>query len=207
MIYTVIPLYLGVAAGAAWLLARQQRAARYAGAGLLAVLVVIQAVSARMEVERHRAFVNDLAERWTQGASLRSFEAPGEGRERAPGDRYSNGSYRYYVEIGGVPALALAQRIAATVPGPREPNEVVVLSLDGAVQRGESTGSTQLVFFLRQLGLPAALYDSALGRIRGAGFGLPSYVVADNSRATAAARRLLEADGRTVVVKEVKPPR
>ena len=106
-----------------------------------------------------------------------------------------------------MPALALAQRIKSTVAGPRGPNEVVLISLDGAVQRGESTGSTQLVFFLRQLGLPAALYDSTLQQIRGTGPGRPSYVIADNSRAAAAARRLLEADGRTVVVREVRPSR
>lgn len=206
MIYTVIPLYLCVAAGAAWLLARRQPAMRYGAAGLLVVLVGAQAISAWAEVERHRAFVDDLVVRWSQGANPRSFEAPGEGRERAPGDLYSNGSYRYYIEVGGVPALALAQRIKATVAGPREPNEVVLISLDGAVQRGESTGSTQLVFFLRQLGLSAALYDATLQQIRGTGSGRPSYVIADNSRA-AAARRLLEADGRTVVVKEVRPTR
>jgi len=207
MIYTVIPLYLCVAAGAAWLLARRQPAMRYGAAGLLVVLVGAQAISAWAEMERHRAFVDDLVVRWSQGANLRSFEAPGEGRERAPGDLYSNGSYRYYIEVGGVPALALAQRIKSTVAGPREPNEVVLISLDGAVQRGESTGSTQLVFFLRQVGLPAALYDSTLQQIRGAGPGRPSYVIADNSRAAAAARRLLEADGRTVVVREVRPSR
>ena len=206
MIYTVIPLYLCVAAGAAWLLARRQPAMRYGAAGLLVVLVGAQAISAWAEVERHRAFVDDLVVRWSQGANPRSFEAPGEGRERAPGDLYSNGSYRYYIEVGGVPALALAQRIKATVAGPREPNEVVLISLDGAVQRGESTGSTQLVFFLRQLGLSAALYDATLQQIRGTGSGRPSYVIADNSRA-AAARLLLEADGRTVVVKEVRPTR
>ncbi|HZO32523.1 MAG TPA: hypothetical protein VFH48_41785 [Chloroflexota bacterium] len=207
MIYTVIPLYLCVAAGAAWLLARRQPAMRYGAAGLLVVLVGAQAISAWAEMERHRAFVDDLVVRWSQGANLRSFEAPGEGRERAPGDLYSNGSYRYYIEVGGVPALALAQRIKSTVAGPREPNEVVLISLDGAVQRGESTGSTQLVFFLRQVGLPAALYDSTLQQIRGAGPGRPSCVIADNSRAAAAARRLLEADGRTVVVREVRPSR
>ena len=114
---------------------------------------------------------------------------------------------KYYVDVAGVPALAFAQRIKTTVAGPREPNEVVLLSLDGAVQRREATGSTQLVFFLRELGLSAALYDGTLQQIRGAGSGRPAYVVAENSRAAAAARRLLEADGRMVVVKEVKPPR
>ena len=198
MIYAVIPLYLCIAAGAAWLLARRRPAVRYGAAVVMIALVGAQVLSTWTEVERHRAFVDDLVGRWSPGVSPRLFEAPGEGRERAPGDRLSNGSYRYYVEVGGIPALAAARRVKATVPAPREPNEVVLISLDGAVHRQESTGATQLVFFLRQLGMPAALYEPETERIRGAGFSRPEYVVAENSRATAAARRLLEDAGYAV---------
>ena len=207
MIYTVIPLYLCIGAGAGWLLARRRPVVRFGAAVVVVVLVGVQAISAWTEVERHRAFVDDFVGRWSPGASPRSFEASWEGQERAPGDRLSNGSYRYYVEVGGIPALAAAQRVKATVQAPREPNEVVLVSLDGAVQRGDATASTQLVFFLRQLGVPAALYDPTTHRIRGAGFSRPAYVIAENSRAAVAARRLLEADGRTVVVKEFRPQR
>lgn len=206
MVFTLIPLYLCVAAGSAWLLARRP-AVQYGAAGVLVALVGVQALTAWNEAGRHRAFVDGLASRWSQGAAPHAFASPSEFRERAPGDRYSNGSYRHYVDEGGVPALSVAQRITASMPGPRDSNEVLLITLDGAVQRGNDTGSTQLVFFMRERGLPAALYDPTTQQIRGAGSSRPSYVVAENSRVAAAARRVLESEGRTVVMKEVRPPR
>ena len=115
----------------------------------------------------------------------------------------TNGSYRHYAEWGGVPALAVARRIMARIGEPVARNEVVLVELDGAIQRGDNAGPAKLVFFLRESGLSAALFDATTQRIRGAGPSRPELVIAENSRAAAAARRLLEADGLTVRTREL----
>ena len=118
-----------------------------------------------------------------------------------------NGSYRHYVGAGGVPALVAAHQIRARFSQPTDPNEVIVIALDGAVQRDDDTGPIKLVFFLRELGVSAALFDPATQQIRGAGFGRPSHIVATNEASLGAARRQLEAMGLRVRVREFKPPR
>jgi hypothetical protein len=205
MIYTVIPLYLCVAAGAGWLLARRQPATRTVAVGLLLALLAFQATALGAEVERHQAFVDDLVRRWTPSSGVDGVLAS-IGRPGAPEDNeLTTGSYRYYVEVGGVPAMAAAQRLKAKLPEPASANEVVLVQLDGPVHRGDPTGPIKLVFFLRELGVPAALFDPTTQQLRGAGFARPSYVVAANNAAGAGARRLLEADGLTVRLRELKP--
>jgi hypothetical protein len=205
MVYAVIPLYLCVAAGAGWLLASRQPAARVAAAGLLLALLAIQATTLGAEVDRHRAFVDELVRRWTPGSGPDALLAS-VGRPTSPEDNeVTTGSYRYYVEEGGVPALAAARRLKAKLAEPPGAREVVLVQLDGPVQRGDPTGPIKLVFFLRELGVSAAFFDPTTRELRGAGLSRPSYVIAANNAAGAGARRLLEADGLTVRLRELKP--
>ena len=83
----------------------------------------------------------------------------------------------------------------------------MLVSLDGAVQRGDAYGPNLLVLFLRELGVPAALFDPTTQQLRGAGSARPSYVIAPNSTAATAARRLLEGDGLTMRTQERKTQR
>jgi hypothetical protein len=151
--------------------------------------------------------VDDLVRRWSPSMSMRELEADGERRTNSDGDRLTNGSYRYYVEVSGVPALAAAHRIKSRIAEPTGPNEVVLIQLDGPVQRGDDAGPVKLVFFLRELGLSAALFDPTTQQLRGAGFVRPSYVVATNAASAAAARRLLEGVGLNVRTLAMKPQR
>jgi hypothetical protein len=205
MLYGVVPLSLGVAAGAGWLLARRSPAVRYGAAGLLTVLLLIEAGAVWTEVGRHRAFVDDLAQRWTPSTELRQIAGPVDRGVRPDDELLSNGSYRYYLDEGGLPALAVARRLLARVPPPTEPNTVVLVQLDGPVQRNDPTGSVKLVVFLRELGVPAALFDPDTQRLRGAGSARPTYVIAANNTAGAGARRQLEAAGLTVRPRDFKP--
>src|SRR5262249_50962499 len=75
MIYAVIPLYLGVAAGAGWLLGRQSPGVRCVAVGLLVALLAIQAITLGAEVSRHQAFVDDLVRRWSPGSDARDLLA------------------------------------------------------------------------------------------------------------------------------------
>jgi hypothetical protein len=205
MLFAAIPLSLCVAAGAGWLLARRRPAVRYGAAGLLAAVLAILAGQAGAEIVRHRAFVADFAQRWTPGADLRQFAGPVDRGVRPDDEVLSNGSYRYYVQEGGIAALAAAYRLRTRVPEPRTPNEVALIQLDGPVLRDDPSSAVKLVFFLRELGVPAAYFDPAMQRLRGAGWGHATYVIAPNGVAAAGARRQLEAAGLTVRQREYKP--
>ena len=207
MIYLAIPSYLCVAAGAAWLLARQGPVLRYGAAGLLAILLLIQVTMLGVEVSRHRAFMDALADRWTPTMSVRELEKPEDLQTNADGDRLTNGSYRYYVDWGGVLARGAAQRVKSRVEQPAGPRDVVVVQLDGPIQRGDDAAPLKLVFFLRELGMSAALFDPTTHQIRGSGYTRPSLVVATNAASAMAARRLLETAGLNVQVREVRPHR
>lgn len=210
LFYALLPLYLCVAAGAGWLLGRRSPLVRCGGVVLCVVVLVSQAIAVRSEVERHQAFVHDLVRRWSPGVHLRIFEGRDAQRALSAEDEWTNdlnGSYRHYVEVGGVPALVAAHQISARFPRPTDPNEAVVVALDGAVQRNDDMGPVRLVFFLRELGVSAALFDPEMQRIRGAGSGPPSHVVATNEASADAARRQLEERGLRVRVREYKPPR
>jgi hypothetical protein len=210
MVYAVIPLYLCVAAGAGWLLASRQVAARASAAGLLLALLAIQATTLGDEVSRHQSFVDDLVRRWAPGsgpgAGIDGLMAS-IGQPASPEDNeVTTGSYRYYAEVGGVPALAAAERLKGKLgEQPVGSNEVVLVQLDGPVQKGDPTGPIKLVFFLRELGVSAALFDSTSQQLRGAGFSRPTYVIAANNAAGSGARRLLESEGLTVRLREHKP--
>ena len=106
-----------------------------------------------------------------------------------------------------MPALVAAHQVRSRFSVPTDPNEVIVVTLDGAVQRDDDAGPIKLVFFLRELGLEAALFDPSTQQIRGAGSARPTYVVATNEAGASAARRQLEGMGLRVRVREYKPPR
>jgi hypothetical protein len=205
MLFALVPLSLCVAAGAGWLLARQSPSVRYGATGLLVAALAILAGQLGAEVTRHRVFVADFAQRWTSTSDLRQFAGPVDRGVRPDDEVLSNGSYRYYVQEGGVAALAAAYRLHARIPAPTTPNEVALIQLDGPVVRDDPSSAVKLVFFLRELGVPAAYFDPALQRLRGAGWGHPTYVIALNGVAASGARRQLEAAGLTVRLREYKP--
>jgi len=185
--YAIIPLYLCAAAGVGWLLARRQPAMRIGVAAGLIGILAIQAVTFSAEMQRHRAFVEDLARRWRPGDDLAIFAGPNARRTTVEDEFLMNGTYRYYLSWIGVPSLAVAHKLIATVPRPERADDVVVVLIDGDVQAGDALGPIKLVFYLHELGVPAALYDHTLMTIRGAGLARPEYVIAlDDASATAA---------------------
>ena len=93
----------------------------------------------------------------------------------------------------------------ATVPPPERDDEVVVVRLDGLPRAGDREGALKVVFYLHELGVPAALYDHALMTIRGVGVAHPTYVIALDDAAAAAARNALQASGNTVNVQRFNP--
>jgi hypothetical protein len=205
MLYGVVPLSLCVAAGAGWLLARRAPAVRYGAAGLLAVVLAIQASQLWAEVTQHRAFVDDLAGRWSPGVSLQALAGPIDRWVNPRDELLTNGSYRYYLEEGGLPTLVAARRFKEKVPEPERPNEVVLVQLDGPVQRNDPAGLARLVFFLREIGVSAALFDPTMQQLRGSGAERPAFVLAGNNAAASGARRQLESMGLTVRARDFKP--
>lgn len=203
--YAIVPLYLCAAAGAGWLLARRQAAVRIGVAAGLVAILAIQAVTVTTEMQRHRAFVEDLARRWQPGDGLAVFAGPHARRTTAEDEVLMNGTYRYYVGQVGVPSLAVAQRLLATLSPSGRGDEVVVVQLDGVPWIRDMEGAHKLVFYLHELGAPAALYDQALGTIRGAGLARPAYVIALDDAAAAAAQNALQASGNTVTVRRFDP--
>ena len=193
--YTVIPLYLCAAAGVGWLLEHRLQMVRRGAVGLLVALLVIQAWMLGAEIGRHRAFIADLAERWNPSLGVRVFEGPAERRVTQEDEYLMNGSYRQYVDAGAVPSLVGAQRIVSTAQGPEGPDEVVIVRLEGTIPGGEALGMPALVFYLHELGVPAAMFDARKEQIRGAGWRRPAYVLAVNDRAAREARDRLRRPG------------
>lgn len=210
LFYALLPLSLCVAAGVGWLLGRRSPIVRWGCVALCFAVLASQAITVRNEVGRHQAFVDDLVRRWSPGIGVRIFEGSSARRAISADEEFTsgvNGSYRHYLEAGGVPALVAAHQIRSRFPQSTDPSEATVIALNGAVQRDDDTGPVKLVFFLRELGVSAALFDPQLQRIRGAGPGRPSHVVATNEASAGAARRQLEALGLRVRVREYRPPR
>ena len=198
--YTVIPLYLCAAAGVGWLLEHRLQMVRRGAVGLLVALLMIQAWMLGAEIGRHRAFIADLAERWHPSLGVRVFEGPAEQRVTQEDEYLMNGSYRQYVDAGAVPSLVGAQRIVSGAQGP-EAGRGGDRPLEGTIPGGEALGMPALVFYLHELGVPAAMFDARKEQIRGAGWRQPAYVLAVNDRAAREARDRLRAAGLNTVIR------
>ena len=167
MFYLVIPLYLTVAAAAAWLISRRARAIHLAGSVALLLIVAAQVASAETEINRSNAFLNDLARRWQPSSHLTLFRDDGAALATPSFELLTNGSYQYY--FLQLAPLAVAVRILDRAPVGTIGQDIVIVRLAGPVQPGNANGSTRLVFYLRSLGASAALFDPTVASLRGAG--------------------------------------
>ncbi len=198
MFYLVIPLYLTVAAAAAWLISRRARAIHLAGSVALLLIVAAQVASAETEINRSNAFLNDLARRWQPSSHLTLFRDDGAALATPSFELLTNGSYQYY--FLQLAPLAAAVRILDRAPVGTIGQDIVIVRLVGPVQPGNANGSTRLVFYLRSLGASAALFDPTVASLRGAGLIQPQYVVAQGPESAATAAKLLRDEGRSVQV-------
>jgi hypothetical protein len=205
MFYLVIPLYLLVAAGAAWLISREARMVRVAGSAALVLVVTAQVASAAAEINRSTKFLNDLSRRWQPSSPMMLFRDDGAAFATQDSELLTNGNYQHY--FSQVAPLAAATRILDRAPVDSTGDDVVIVELLGEVQPGYVNGPTRLVFYLRSLGASAALYDPTAGRLRGAGLAQPRYVVVEGRESAAAAAEVLTAAGRTVRVVDFRWPR
>jgi hypothetical protein len=198
MFYLVIPLYLLVAVGAAWLISREARMVQVAGSTALVLVVTAQVASAEFEINRSNEFLNDLSRRWQPSSPKTFFRADEAAYTTDSFELLTNGNYQYY--FWEVAPLAAATRILDRVPVGSTGQDIVIVELLGEVQPGYVNGPTRLVFYLRSLGASAALFDPTDGRLRGAGIAQPQYVVTEGPESAATVAKLLNDAGRTVRV-------
>ena len=162
----------------------------------MVLLLAAQLSSTVAQIERHNAFLGDLAHRWQPNSQLTLFRDNGAEFAAQQFEQQTNGSYQYY--FLQVAPLAAAVRILDRAPVGSTGSNLVVLRLIGPVQPGHIGGATRLVFYLRSLGAPAALFDPTDHSLKGAGLGQPRYIVAEGPDSAATAVSLLRQAGREV---------
>ncbi|MBV9577859.1 MAG: hypothetical protein JO057_04635, partial [Chloroflexi bacterium] len=206
--YLLIPLYLLASRATAWLIGHRAQAVQIGGCVLVLVVVAAQALGMISEIQRHDAFLEDLARRWQPHSELTLFRDNGVALSTHESELQTNGSYQYY--FLQLAPLSAAVRILDRVPIGSSRPYVVIVRVIGPVQPGTVGGATRLVFYLRSLGASAALFDPSTQTLRGTGWlhgpAEPAYVVADGPDAAAAAARVLSEQDRNVQIVDFEWP-